>query len=246
MHCDRLFPPSPYLAASDLAGKDVTMTMDRIEHETVKTDRGSEVCAVLYFREIKEKSDKAGKKERGLILNRVNGGRKGTIAALYGTETNDWIGQRITLYPTTTLMKSQQVECIRIRPTIPPTPRKPAAKPTNQAATQPTGAIQPAATATIQPSAVQLDPAPVLAGAIATAVPISNTPGNGNGSQPTGIIVGDAADHVSYGLEDNADLDSGDAGPDMSGGPADGGDGFGLTDAEPAEDGMGDVGLSGD
>lgn len=143
MHCDKLFKPSPYLAASDLNGKDVTLTIDRITTEDVKSDHGSELCPVIFFKEIKDKAMQAGKPERGMILNKVNGGRNGTIAGLYGTETDNWLNQRITLFPTTTMYKGKMTDCIRIRPMIPAIPRKPAAKPTATTATQSSQAAQP-------------------------------------------------------------------------------------------------------
>jgi hypothetical protein len=48
-----------------------------------------------------------------------------TIAALYGNDTDGWVGKRITLYPTTTQMGGETVECVRVRPRVPPaaTPR---------------------------------------------------------------------------------------------------------------------------
>lgn len=42
------------------------------------------------------------------------------IASLYTNETRNWVGKRITLYPTTTSVGGVEKDCIRVRPTIPP------------------------------------------------------------------------------------------------------------------------------
>ncbi len=55
--------------------------------------------------------------ERKFALNKTNGK---TLESLFGSpDTDRWIGQRITLYPTNTTFGSETVECIRIRPTKP-------------------------------------------------------------------------------------------------------------------------------
>jgi hypothetical protein len=51
-----------------------------------------------------------------LALNKTNGK---TIAKLYGTDTDDWAGELITLYPTTTAFGGETVGCIRVRPQRP-------------------------------------------------------------------------------------------------------------------------------
>ncbi len=38
---------------------------------------------------------------------------------MYGNYVEKWIGQKITLWPTVTQMNNENVECIRVRPTIP-------------------------------------------------------------------------------------------------------------------------------
>ena len=37
------------------------------------------------------------------------------VAAIAGDDTDDWPGHRVELYPTTTKLKSNVVDCIRIR-----------------------------------------------------------------------------------------------------------------------------------
>lgn len=43
-----------------------------------------------------------------------------TIAALYGNDTREWVGRKITLYATTTQVGGAEKDCIRVRQQIPP------------------------------------------------------------------------------------------------------------------------------
>lgn len=58
--------------------------------------------------------------DKRLALNATNGK---AIAGMYGTKTEAWIGKRITLFKTMTRKPDGdgEVECIRVRPSIPPT-----------------------------------------------------------------------------------------------------------------------------
>lgn len=51
-----------------------------------------------------------------LALNRTN---QRTLSGLYGNNPKHWIGKTFTMYPTTTELAGEQVECIRVRPQIP-------------------------------------------------------------------------------------------------------------------------------
>src|SRR4029077_13135371 len=98
-----------YLYAYDLQGRDVTVTIAKVTGGTlVGTGGKSNKKPILFFQGAK----------KGLALNITNAK---TIAAMYGNsfKSEDWIGKRITLYPTTTTFGSETRECIRIRPTIP-------------------------------------------------------------------------------------------------------------------------------
>ncbi len=114
----RLLYPSLYLGAVDLHDKDVVLTIRRLVTEELKTERGSEKKPVLYFVETKKAAEKAGApdKEKRLVLNKTNAF---IIAAMHGTETNDWPGKRITLYPTKAVAFGKTVDCIRVRETVP-------------------------------------------------------------------------------------------------------------------------------
>ncbi len=115
-HWKTLFP-SLYLGAHDLQGRDVTLTIRRVVAEEVKTEKGPERKAIVYFVETGKKV-KPGEEEKRLVLNKTNGK---TIASLYGSEMNDWMGKRITLFPTIVDAFGEKREALRIRP-VPPAP----------------------------------------------------------------------------------------------------------------------------
>jgi hypothetical protein len=100
---------SSYLYAFDLMGRDVTATIADVKAAKVKDSEGKEQKKpIVFFRESKDK--------RGLVLCKTNGR---TIAAMYGNETTEWLGKRITLFATTCEAFGKTVECIRIRPMAP-------------------------------------------------------------------------------------------------------------------------------
>ncbi len=97
-----------FLYSYDLEGRDVTVTIVRVTGgELTGTDGKKTKKPVIFFKGTK----------KGLALNITNAR---TIAAIYGTfDSEAWINQKITLYPTTTTFGRQQMECIRVRPTKP-------------------------------------------------------------------------------------------------------------------------------
>jgi hypothetical protein len=98
-----------YMFAFDLQGKDVTVTIDRITQGELTALGGRKSKKPLcFFRE--------GREKKPLALNSTN---CKVIAAMYGNDTADWAGKRITLYPTTTSMAGETVDCIRVRPQAP-------------------------------------------------------------------------------------------------------------------------------
>ena len=110
----RVLYPSNYLAAHDLNGKDVVLTISNVAIEELKTERGSERKPVMYFDELKKKP---GEPKR-LVLNKTNAT---AIAGMYGSEVNDWAGKRITVYATVVAAFGKTTEAIRVRP-VPPAP----------------------------------------------------------------------------------------------------------------------------
>lgn len=102
---DYLRGESKYLKAEDLPeGAEVRLTIDRVEIETLEHGDGRKDrdAAVLYFKN----------KERGLVLNYVNGKR---LTDAYGEESDNCIGQVVLLYRDTTQFKGQTVPCLRLR-----------------------------------------------------------------------------------------------------------------------------------
>jgi hypothetical protein len=99
----------------DLGGRDVTVTIDHVKQgELTGTSGKKSKKPVVYFEG----------KDRGLAICKTNGG---IIASLYGADVREWKGKRITLYPTKTMFGGKEVDCIRIRPTVPqPKGQKPA------------------------------------------------------------------------------------------------------------------------
>lgn len=93
--------PSKFLKASDLQGRTVGVTIDRVEFEPVGQSR--EMKPIVYFAD----------KEKGLVLNKTNANKIIQIAG--STETEDWAGVRVAIYPTETSFQGDQVECIRIK-----------------------------------------------------------------------------------------------------------------------------------
>lgn len=93
-----------YIFAFDLEGKDVVVEIARVAPgELVSTGGRKTKKPVAFFKG----------KQKGLALNATN---CKTIAAMFGNDTTAWVGKRITLYPTTTTMGGDTVECIRVRP----------------------------------------------------------------------------------------------------------------------------------
>ncbi len=111
MHYELMFP-SRYLRASDLRGKDVTMTIAtvRVEELTMVGGRKADK-PVVYFDETRKRA-KDPDDEKRLVINKTNAK---TIAAKYGTDTDGWTGKKITLYPAMVRFGGDTVEAIRIR-----------------------------------------------------------------------------------------------------------------------------------
>lgn len=91
--------PSNYIKASDLQGGSPTVTMSHVTTEKM----GDDHKLVLYFQG----------KEKGFVLNKTNANN---IASLYGEETDDWHGKKVTLVVAWVDFQGKSVEAIRVRP----------------------------------------------------------------------------------------------------------------------------------
>ena len=96
--------PSRYLSAADLDTGPVSDKITGIRLEEV----GDGVKPILSFKT----------REKDLVLNRTNAN---SIGAVYGDDTDSWIGREVELYPTKVEFRGNLVDAIRIR--IPHSPR---------------------------------------------------------------------------------------------------------------------------
>lgn len=105
-----------WIRAWDLNGQDVVVTIERVEAGIIENEKEktSTRIPVLWF--------KGWSKPFG-VSAKINGK---TIAGMYGKKTESWKGKQITLYPTTTELKGEVVDCIRIRPEVPTAAEEPA------------------------------------------------------------------------------------------------------------------------
>ena len=106
-HYRSMYEDNGMLYACHLDGKDVTLTIKKVEGGVITGAKGKkDKKPILHF----ERTDKR------LGLNKTNGK---VIAQLYGTEVNEWVGKRVTLFATTTDYGGETVECIRVRNRVP-------------------------------------------------------------------------------------------------------------------------------
>ncbi|MGI9489305.1 MAG: hypothetical protein ACR2RF_26140 [Geminicoccaceae bacterium] len=91
--------PSKYLKAADLDNRRFTLTMARVEMESINENEHPK--PVLYFEGA----------EKGMVLNQTNGMM---IASLYGDDTDRWPGQRVELYTAIVQFQGQSVPAIRL------------------------------------------------------------------------------------------------------------------------------------
>ena len=91
--------PGKYIKAADLAGKTKIVTITGVEYEKV----GEEEKPVLRYEE----------GDQGLVLNLTN---TNTITDIFGSSDSDnWIGGRIELYPAKVQFGAKMVDAIRVR-----------------------------------------------------------------------------------------------------------------------------------
>jgi hypothetical protein len=102
--------PGRYLTGDDLDGE-VTVTIERVVLEPFRDPRTRLETRkpVMYFLRAK----------RGLIVNRTNWR---AIAELYGDESDNWAGKRITLISTMVDAYGKQTRAVRVRPVRPAAP----------------------------------------------------------------------------------------------------------------------------
>jgi hypothetical protein len=96
-----------YVGSWDIAGKDTTVTIAKVEAvEVIGAGDKHNKRPVLSFTGA----------QKGLVLNKTNGK---IVANMYGNNVEKWVGKKITLYATTCSAFGQTVDCIRVRPQPP-------------------------------------------------------------------------------------------------------------------------------
>ena len=106
-----------FLASWDLQGKDQTVRVVRLQTANMSaTNQIKEggVAGALYF------AGPSGKEHKKPV--KMNVTNTNVVTKLYGVSGKagkNWVGKLITLYPTTTRMAGETVDCIRIRPIAP-------------------------------------------------------------------------------------------------------------------------------
>lgn len=105
---DELLYPSLYVSASDLKGKDCTLTIIATNAQELVLVGGakSKRKLILTFKEAKKK----------MVCNVTNAN---TLVDLYGTKAEGFIGKRIIVYPTKASFQGKPVDAIRIRDKVP-------------------------------------------------------------------------------------------------------------------------------
>jgi hypothetical protein len=115
--------PSKYIASSDIAGRELRLTIQAVQMEELAD---GEQKAVMYF-------DKGTK---GMIVNVTNWN---TVEDAYGDDTDAWVGHPVILCTEPTTYKGKRTQGLRLKiPQAKPTQ----ARPRNQVTTGPQPAPQ--------------------------------------------------------------------------------------------------------
>jgi hypothetical protein len=97
---DELYP-GRFLKAADLKGRQVTVTISAVDLEELEGDGGKTTKGIISFQG----------KEKMIALNRTNGV---CLKAMFGKKVQEWIGKRITLFPTEVQFGREMEDAIRI------------------------------------------------------------------------------------------------------------------------------------
>jgi hypothetical protein len=103
MRKDQIFP-SKYLKEADLKGREVVVTIESVERVTFQGKPG----LVVNFEG----------KEKGLVVNQTIYDQIEASTGEY--DTDNWPGNRITLYPTETTYQGEMKPVVRVRSRRPP------------------------------------------------------------------------------------------------------------------------------
>jgi len=103
----KMFDEKEHFYAFDLDGREKTLEISRVVagELTGEKNRKTKKPMVSFVGEKKK-----------LALNKTN---SKIVAKLYGNDTDAWVGESITIYPTTTEFGGETTDCIRVRPERP-------------------------------------------------------------------------------------------------------------------------------
>lgn len=93
-----------FFGSHDLKG-DLTVTIREVKAKKILMGGGLDKDSVVAYLE----------GQKPIILNATN---LKSIEKLYGSFIEGWAGKQVTLYASTTAMKGETVDCVRIRPTV--------------------------------------------------------------------------------------------------------------------------------
>jgi hypothetical protein len=102
----RAYYDSKVLRVWHLEGREKSFTIAKVTRVTLESRDGIKKQPLVHFMGV----------PLPLALNKTNGA---SIEHLYGRKVSEWVGKRITLYPTKTQVGRDQKECIRIREKVP-------------------------------------------------------------------------------------------------------------------------------
>jgi hypothetical protein len=110
----RDFFPTSYIAAEDLKGQDVTLTISAVKRELLqRPGKKSEKKWCLWFQEMEERHARDSEKpNKRLVLNKTN---LDLIADQHGKKPADWVGKQITLTPSRCEAFGETVPCVRVK-----------------------------------------------------------------------------------------------------------------------------------
>lgn len=109
--------PSRYIGAQHLHGRDVTLTISRVELELLemfrqgKTEKKRKL--ILFFKELEGR----GEDEPSMLLMNKTNSR--TVAGLFGKSVDAWVGKAVTLFATEVEAFGKSQEAVRIRSKVP-------------------------------------------------------------------------------------------------------------------------------
>lgn len=95
--------PGRFIKADMLKGQKVTLVIAAIDIEVLEGEKGKKPKVVVTLAGGSKKIDYVMPPTNGFCLKRM-----------FGNNPQEWIGRRVTWYPTTTMMMGERVDCIRV------------------------------------------------------------------------------------------------------------------------------------